>query len=257
MSTRMYMIAALVLCCMPGPAIVHAAQVDAITVSAAISLRNAFEEIGSLYAARTGTKAVFNFGGSGDLMRQIDAGAPVDVFVSAAAKDMDALQVRGLIDAQTRRNIAGNSIVLIVRAGTPSPVTSFEGLASPDVRTIAVGNPKTVPAGRYAEQVFASYRLLPSLKEKFIYTENVRQALDYVARGEVDAGVVYATDAAARASETAVAAAAAGWRHDPVVYPIAVVNGSRHAAEAQAFIRFVTSKDGRALLRKHGFTNVD
>jgi len=254
---RVFIRVALVLCSTMSAAVVHAAPPDAITVSAAISLRNAFEEIGAAFGARTGIRVVYNFGGSGDLVRQIEAGAPVDVFASAAAKDMDALQARGLVDERTRTDFAGNSIVLIVRAGMPAPVTTFEGLASPHVRTIAIGNPMTVPAGRYAEQVFASYRLLPVLKEKLIFTENVRQALDYVARGEVDAGVVYATDAASRPGETVVAAGAAGWRHDPVVYPIAVVNGSGRSAGAEAFIRLVTSKDGRAILRKHGFRTAD
>jgi molybdate transport system substrate-binding protein len=224
-----------------------------ITVSAAISLKNAFEEIGTLYQAHYGTKVIFNFGGSGDLMKQIAGGAPVDVFVSAAQKDMDELEKLGLIDSLTRSNIASNSIVLIVPAGGKTVPRFFEDLNSPDIKRIAVGNPKTVPAGRYAEEVFITYKLLPSIKEKCIYTENVRQALDYVARGEVDAGVVYATDAAARPKETVVIAAAPESSHKPVVYPIAVVSGSQNRPEAKAFISLVLSEEGRKILQMHGF----
>jgi molybdate transport system substrate-binding protein len=126
-------------------------------------------------------------------------------------------------------------------------------LSAAEIKKIAVGNPKTVPAGRYAEEVFGFYQLLSSIKDKFIYAENVRQVLDYVVRGEVDAGVVYATDAAARLKEIKIIATAPEASHKPVVYPIAVVKGTKSEADAKAFIALVLSPEGKKILQKHGF----
>ncbi len=224
-----------------------------ITVSAAISLKNAFEEIGKLHQSKGGPRVLFNFGASGDLARQIEGGAPVDVFASAAQKDMDGLDGKGLILQGTRSNFVANSVVLIVPAGAKTAPASFEGLAAEGIRRIAVGNPKTVPAGKYAEEVLTYYKLLPSIKEKLIFTGNVRQALDYTARGEVDAGIVYSTDAMTRTKEVRIAATAPEKSHKPVIYPIAVVKGTRNEAAAKAFMTFVQSPGGRKILAKYGF----
>ncbi len=239
--------------CLVVPLLAFAGSTKDITVSAAISLKNAFEEIGRLYESRYGTKCVFNFGASGDLMKQIAGGAPVDVFASAAQKDMDELGRQGLIVTATRADFAANSVVLIVPAGAKTSLKSFEGLSAVEIKKIAIGNPKTVPAGRYAEEVFSSYQILPFIKTKFIYTENVRQVLDYVARGEVDAGVVYATDAATRSKEIKILSTAPEASHKPVVYPIAVVKETKSEADAKAFISLVLSQDGKKILQKHGF----
>lgn len=242
--------------CLAIPSVAFAGSTKDITVSAAISLKNAFEEIGRLYESQYGTKCVFNFGASGDLMKQIAGGAPVDVFASAAQKDMDELGKQGLIVTATRADFAANSVVLIVPAGTKTSLKSFEGLSAVEIEKLAIGNPKTVPAGRYAEEVFSSYQILPSIKNKFIYTENVRQVLDYVARGEVDAGVVYATDAATRSKEIKIIVTAPEASHKPVVYPIAVVKGTKSEADAKAFISLVLSQEGNKILKKHGFKTV-
>jgi molybdate transport system substrate-binding protein len=235
------------------PLIALAGSTKDITVSAAISLKNAFAEIGRLYEAQSGIKCVFNFGASGDLLKQIAGGAPVDVFASAAQMEMDEADKQGLIVIVSRSNFAANSVVLIVPAGTKVSLKSFEGLGASEIKKIAVGNPKSVPAGRYAEEVFGSYQMLPSLKDKFIYAENVRQVLDYVARGEVDAGVVYATDAASRSKEIKIIAAAPEASHKPVVYPIAVVKGTKCEEDAKAFISLVLSPEGKKILQKYGF----
>lgn len=224
-----------------------------ITASAAMSLKNAFEEIGKLYESKTGTTCVLNFGASGDLLKQISGGAPVDIFASASKKDMDEADRQGQTIAGTRTDFALNSVVLIVPAGAKTDLKSFEGLKALEIQKIALGNPKSVPAGRYAEDVFSFYNILPSIKDKFIYTENVRQVLDYVARNEVDAGVVFATDAAVRSKEVKVVAAAPESSHQPVVYPIALVKGTKNEADAKAFIALVLSEEGRAVLQKHGF----
>ena len=226
-----------------------------ITVSAAISLKNAFEEIGKLYESRHNVKVLLNFGASGDLAKQIEGGAPADVFASAAPKDMDMLDGKGLLSQGTRVNFAGNSVVLITpRHGTP--LQGFEDLDTAAVMKIALGNPKTVPAGRYAADVLDYYKLSGMIKDKLVFTENVRQALDYVARGEVDAGIVYATDAAVRARDIKLISTAPEASHKPVIYPIAVVKGAKNETSAKAFISLVLSSDGRKILQKYGFKNV-
>jgi molybdate transport system substrate-binding protein len=239
--------------CLAVPLIAFAGSPKDITVSAAISLKNAFEEIGRLYEAQNGTKCIFNFGASGDLAKQIAGGAPVDVFASAAQKDMDDVNKQELIVAGTRADFAANSVVLIVPAGAKTSLKSFDGLSAAEIKKIAVGNPKTVPAGRYAEEVFNSIQILASIKNNLIYAENVRQVLDYVARGEVDAGVVYATDAAVRSKDVKIIATAPEASHKPVVYPIAIVKGAKNEADVKAFIALVLSPEGKKILQKHGF----
>ncbi len=225
-----------------------------ITVSVAISLKNAFEEIGKLYEAKNkGTKVVFNFGASGDLIRQIEGGAPVDVFASAAQKDMDSIEQKGMIMKDTRVNIAANTVVLVVPAGLKAKIKSFEGLTSGEINRIAVGNPKTVPAGRYAQEVFKYYKVAEAIKDKLVFAENVRQVLDYVARGEVDAGIVYSTDAMVRSKEVKIVATAPEASHKPVVYPVAVVKGSKNEASAKEFVALVVSREGKRILEKYGF----
>jgi molybdate transport system substrate-binding protein len=227
-----------------------------ITVSASIVLKNAFEEIGRLYESRTKTRCVFNFGAAGDLLKQISGGAPVDVFAPAAKKFMDEADRQELMVAGTRADFTMNRMVLVVPADSKTALNSFEELNSPAIKKIAVGNPKTVSAGEYADDVFNFYKISASIKDKFIYTENVRQVLDYVARNEVDAGVVFATDAAVRSKEVRVVTAAPEKSHKPAVYTVAVVKGSKYEAEARAFIALLLSDEGQAVLKNYGFKAV-
>ncbi len=226
---------------------------ETLTVSAAMSLKNAFEEVGAEYLAMQREKVVFNFAASGNLAAQIMAGAPVDVFASAAQKDMDDVESHGFIIPGTRRDFAGNSIVLIVPADAETSLNSFESLASDQIKRIAAGNPKTVPAGRYADEVFHYYNLMSLITEKLIFTGNVRQTLDYVVRGEVDAGVVYATDAAMEKKRVRVVAAAPAVSHKPATYPIAIVKGTKRKSSAIAFIKILQSEQGNIILQKYGF----
>ncbi len=238
----------------PATELAVAADQQEIIVSAAISLKNAFEEIGKLFESKyKGVKVSFNFGASGDLVRQIEGGAPVDVFASAAQKDMDEADEKGLIVLNSRVNFAGNSIVLIVPADSKIRIKTFQDLGLNQVGKIAAGNPKTVPAGRYAEEVFVHFRLLTSIKEKLIYAEHVRQVLDYVARGEVDAGVVYSTDAMVRATDIKIVATAPDESHRPVIYPAAVVKSTNKEPLAKAFVSLLISEQGRKVLERHGF----
>ncbi len=228
-----------------------------ITVSAAISLKNAFEEIGKLYEAKNkGTKVVFNFGASGDLIRQIEGGAPVDVFASAAQKDMDEMEKKGFILSGSRVNFAANRVTLVAPVNSGLPIKSFEDLRMDKIKKVAVGNPKTVPAGRYAEEVFLYYKILSDIKDKLVFAENVRQVLDYVARGEVDVGVVYLTDALVRSKEVKIVATAPEASHRPVKYSIAVVKGTKNEAQARDFISLIISWEGQEILKKYGFKAV-
>jgi molybdate transport system substrate-binding protein len=225
-----------------------------ITVSAAISLQNAFEEIGRIFKGHhPEARLLFNFGASGDLARQIEAGAPVDVFASSAQKDMDDIDRKGLILSGSRTNFAGNGVVLIKPTLSSIRIESFEDLKKAEVKRIVIGNPKTVPAGRYAEEVLKSLKLRDGIMDKLVLVENVRQALDYVARNEVDAGMVYTTDAMIRSKEVRIVMKAPQGSHQPVVYPIGVVKGSKDESLARDFITFAVSGDGKDILKKYGF----
>jgi molybdate transport system substrate-binding protein len=231
-----------------------AEQTSGITVSAAISLKNAFEEIGKLYESQnTSEKVEFNFGASGDLMAQIKGGAPVDVFASAALKDMDELDKEGLVVKDTKTNFVTNSVVLIVSSFSRVELASFEDLKKTEVKKIAVGNPQTVPVGWYSNETFQYYKISDMIKNKLVFAENVRQVLDYVVRDEVDAGIVYSTDAMVKQQEVKIVMTAPEASHKPIIYPIAVVRGTKYEKAAKAFISLVTSDEGRKILSKYGF----
>ncbi|MGI8786420.1 MAG: molybdate ABC transporter substrate-binding protein [Pyrinomonadaceae bacterium] len=227
-----------------------------LTVSAAISLKDAFNEIGNSYKSKTNRKIDFNFGASGVLQQQIETGAPVDVFASAGERQMDELAKLDLIDAATRRDFARNALVLIVPQDSKSSVNSFSDLMKTEVRKIAAGNPKTVPAGQYAEESLTKMNLQNAVRSKLILAENVRQVLDYVARGEVDAGIVYATDALTAKENVRVIATADENSHAPILYPLAIIKNSRQKQAAQNFADFINGREGQAILRKYGFMNV-
>jgi molybdate transport system substrate-binding protein len=238
----------------PAPGSVPA-NADELTVSAAVSLKDAFNEIAELNEKRNGTKVHFNFGASGVLQKQIESGAPADVFASAGAKQMDELVARGFIIPSTRADFVRNALVLVVPAKGPE-IGSFGDLANPAVKKVAVGNPKTVPAGQYTEQTLNRLKLLPQIQSKLIFAEDVRQVLDYVVRDEVEAGVVYSSDALSAGHKIKVVARAADESHDPILYPIAVVKESKQQDAARRFIDLVLSPEGQGILAKHGFVSI-
>ena len=167
-----------------------------LTVSAAASLADAMREIGTRFeATRTGSSVRFNFAASGVLVQQIVQGAPVDVFASADAQTMDRGIAARVIDATTRRDFAANALVMVTAADGAPALSALKDLAGPSVKRIAIGKPASVPAGRYAQQALTAAGLLPALEPRLVYADNVRQVLDYVSRGEVEAGFVYRTDA--------------------------------------------------------------
>ena len=236
-----------------SPARTTSAQAGGIVVAAAISLHEAFNEIGRLYNDQTGATVTFSFASSGELETQIEAGAPVDVFASAGEKELDQLQAKHLIDESTRSDFARNALVLVVPAGSKLVLHSFPELQQLNVKRIAIGNPKTVPAGQYAEQLLRNLQLWSRVESRLVLAENVRQVLDYVGREEVEAGIIYATDVSIARGKVTVVAAAPERDYGPVLYGIAVMKDSASAQAARGFANLVRSPDGVRILTKYGF----
>lgn len=223
-----------------------------LTVSAAASLRNVLEEVKQDYAnIQPNIKIIYNFGASGALQQQIEQGANVDVFISAAAKQMDALQSKNLLLADTRKNLLGNQIVLIV-PNNAQDISSFRDLTGDRITRIALGEPKSVPAGKYAQEVLNYFKIFELTKSKFIFAKDVRQVLSYVETENVDAGIVYATDAKLSKLVKIVATALAK-SHSPVVYPVAVIQSSKNITQARSFVDFLLSKEANKIYGKYGF----
>lgn len=221
-----------------------------LIISAAASLTNAFEDMKPLFeAAHPETALVFNFAASGTLLKQMEQGAPVDVFASADQETMD--KAEPLLLPTSRTDFTGNALVLIVPTESTSPVATPEDLQNEAIKLVAIGNPESVPVGRYTKGALSVSGLYETLAPKFVLAESVRQVLDYVARGEVQAGFVYASDAALRSDKTKVVAEISGTK--PIVYPIAVLNNSAQKDLAQAFIALVRGPEGQAILAKYGF----
>jgi molybdate transport system substrate-binding protein len=230
------------------------ASAQEVTLSVAISLKEVTEDLGRTFmASHPGVTLRYNFGASGDLQKQIEAGAPVDVFLSAAQRQMDDLEKQKLIIASTRRAFARNVLVVVKPADSSVDLSKVNDLLESRVVHIAIGNPKTVPAGQYAEESLRALGLWDRVQPKLVFAENVRQVLDYVARGEVEVGFVYATDAATRGQGVKEAFRAPDDSYRPVVYPGAVVAASKQPALAQAFLDLLASPQGRAVLSRLGF----
>jgi len=235
----------------PSP---QASKAD-LTVSAAISLKDALDEAKQTYIAANPTVAIaVNYGASGTLQLQIEQGAPVDVFLSAAPKQMDALETKGLLLEGTRKNLLRNEVVLIVPKDSTLGISSFQDLTRADVKQIALGEPVTVPAGQYAKEVLTSLGIYDAVNAKAILGKDVRQVLTYVETGNVDAGIVYATDAMSSAKVKVVATAPAK-SHAPVIYPAAVIKASKDPTAARAFLDFLASPQGLAIFQKYGFAS--
>jgi molybdate transport system substrate-binding protein len=192
-----------------------------------------------------------NFGASGALLQQLAKGAPVDVFASADQETMDMAQQQGLVRAAGRRDFVRNTLVLVVPSDSSAPIRSLDDLTQSNVKRVAIGIPASVPVGRYSKHALEAKGLWSKVEAKAINTQNVRQSLDYVARGEVDAGFVYATDAAVMKDKVKVAFEVP--LDIAIRYPIARTAASTNAAEAERFIGYVLSPAGQAVLGKFGF----
>lgn len=230
----------------------HAPRRTVLTLSVAASLQEVLTETEAAYRQDHPTVEFRNnLGSSGTLAREIEQGAPVDAFLSAAAKPMDDVEAKGLIEQGTRRNLLFNSLVLI--APRDSQLQGFEGLAGRSVKLIALGDPASVPAGQYGQQTLAAMHLLEKVNAKLVLGKDVRQVLTYVETGNADAGIVYATDAQISDRVRVVAVAPAS-SHDAIVYPAAIVKASRNGQAARGFVDYLSSPAAKAVFIKHGFT---
>lgn len=223
-----------------------------LVVSAAASLTNAFQKVAAAYEAKhPGTHVVLNFAASDVLLQQIANGAPADVFASADQKAMDKAQAQNVLMDGSRKNFATNQLVLIKPRASGLTVASLDDLKQPSIRHIAYGDPASVPVGRYTQGALEAAGVWSVVSAKGVLAQSVRQALDYVARDEVDVGFVYATDAAIMPDKVTVALRVTSTI--PISYPIAVIKTSRSPAQAQAFEQFVLSPEGQQLLGAAGF----
>ncbi len=224
-----------------------------LNVSAASSLTDALTAVNELYMQQNkNVTVVANFASSGTLQKQIEQGAPADVFISAGAKQMDALQTENLTIKDTRANLLNNKVVLVVPINSALDITSFADLAKDDVKQIAIGDPESVPAGTYGKQALEQLGIYGQVQSKFILCTDVRQVLSYVEAGNVDAGIVYATDAAITAS-VKIAADAPAEVNAKIVYPAAVIKASKNAEAAKAYLTFLFSSEAKAVFEKYGF----
>ena len=222
-----------------------------LLVSAAASLTDAFKDIGKDYEAQhPGVTVRFNFAATGPLLQQIEQGAPVDVFASADQQSMDKAEKGGFVQAGSRVDFTGNGLMLISPAGK-TEVKGLADLSSPQVLKISVGNPESVPVGRYTKASLEKEGLWESLTTKYIMGSSVKQVLEYVIRGEVEAGFVFATDAAIAKDKVRVVTEIPTVK--PIVYPVAVVAASAQKEQAQTFIAYLKSAEGQAVLVKYGF----
>ena len=230
---------------------------EPIRVGVAVSLKEAIAEIGKAFETETGTRVEFSFGSSGQISAQIKSGAPIDAFISAARQQVDEMTKGKWVEPGSERIVAGNTLVLIVPRDSEHSINSFESLSSSKIKRLAVGEPKSVPAGQYAAQVLEKLKLRDALKDKVVFGSNVRQVMDYVARGEVTAGIVYETDAKQAGGKVKVVANAPRDSHDPIVYPAVVLNRSKKHAGAKKFIDYLAGDRARKILTDRGFTTPD
>jgi molybdate transport system substrate-binding protein len=224
-------------------------------VLAASSMQEALEEAADAWAATGQPRPVLSFAATSALARQVEAGAPGDLLVSADEEWMDRIEAAGLIAPASRRNLAGNALVLVAPAGEPvslalAPGVDLAPLLGPG--RLAIAEPATVPAGRYGKAALTALGAWPQVQDRLAIAENVRAALALVSRGEAPLGVVYATDALAEPGVQVLGTFPAG-SHPPIVYPLARLTAASHP-QAEAFAAFLLADEGQAILRRHGFT---
>jgi molybdate transport system substrate-binding protein len=227
-------------------------QQSELTISAATSMQKALEELRVLYSQKhPQTNIVFNFGSSGSLQHQIEQGAAVDIFISAAPEQMNSLATEKLLLSETRHDLVKNKMVLIVPSNNKS-IDSFADLADRAVEKIALGEPTSVPAGQYAQEILTSLDLIEEVKPKAIYGTDVRQVFNYVATGNTDAGIVYRTDALDN-KQVKIVDVAPESSHSPVVYPVAIIKESKNTQAAKQVLQFLFTAEAQAIFQRNGF----
>jgi molybdate transport system substrate-binding protein len=238
-----------------GPAAqgtVWAADKTAFRVSAAISMKDAISALRDMYTRKNPTVEVLvNFGSSGLLQKQIEEGAPVDLFISAGKKQMDDLAAKRLIVPETRFDLLGNEIVLVVANEKKGVIKTFEDLTD-KAKSMSIGQPETVPAGKYGKETLTSLKLWDRVKGKVMFAKDVRQVLAYVESGNVDAGLVYVTDTVVMKSGVVVATAPKG-SHSPILYPMAIIKDGKNRDAAKKFMEFLKSAEAAKVFATYKF----
>lgn len=226
-----------------------------LLVSAAASMTDVLGEIALSYKeVAPNIKLVFTFGPSGGLQAQIEEGAPVDIFISAAQKQMNALKEKDLLVEETIYTLLVNKVVLITPKEDNIGITSFKDLTSnANIKKIALGDPSNVPVGQYSEEIFTSLNILDQIKEKAIYGSDVRTVLTWVENKEVDAGLVYETDAMTSDKVKIVRKAPEG-SHKEVTYPLSVIKTSKYIEEAKEFLAYLRTSEAGEIFTKYGFS---
>ena len=226
-----------------------------LTISAAASLTEAMGEIKTLYKKENPNVTInYNFGSSGTLQQQIEQGATADLFFSAATKQMNALQKKGLLINSTKVNLLGNSVVLITKSDSKLGINDFNNFVNSKTKKIALGEPKTVPVGQYSEEILISLKILDKVKAKAVYGKDVKEVLSWVESGDADAGIVYGTDAKTSSKVKVVATAGKELYKTPVVYPAAVIKASKNIDDTKAFLKFLSSNKAKAVFTSYGFS---
>ena len=224
-----------------------------LNISAAVSLKDALTEIQKNYQAKNPhSKLLFNLGATGSLQKQIEQGAPADIFISAAPKQMNELQEKKLINPATRKNFVENKLVVVVPKDSKLSLTKYKDLTQAGVNKIALGETAVVPAGQYAKEVLQKLAIWDKVQDKVVYAKDARTVLAYTETGNVEAGIVYKTDAASSNKVKIVATAPEG-SHQPIVYPIAVVASTKQAKTAEDFVNYLFTPESKVILEKHGF----
>ncbi|SMD11665.1 molybdate ABC transporter substrate-binding protein [Sporomusa malonica] len=224
-----------------------------LTISAAVSLKDALTEIQNKYQAKNpNVKLVYNLGASGSLQKQIEQGAPADIFISAAPKQMDELEAKNLINKATRKNLVENKLVVVVPKESKIEITNFADLAKDSVQKLALGETATVPAGQYAQEALNKLGAWDKVKDKVVFAKDVRTVLAYAETGNVDAGIVYKTDALS-SEKVKITATAPEGSHKPVVYPAALLAATKQPKAAEEFLAYLYSSESKAVFEKYGF----
>ncbi|WEG12374.1 molybdate ABC transporter substrate-binding protein [Pullulanibacillus sp. KACC 23026] len=223
-----------------------------LTISAAASMQDALNEVKDAYEKTSPNKLVINFGSSGTLETQIEQGAPVDLFLSAAEDNMKALSDKGLIDPTHETDLLKNDLVLIVPKTSSLSIKSLDDLKSDSVKKVGIGIPDSVPAGAYAKEALTNTKDWDAVQPKLVQGKDVRQVLDYVETGNVEAGIVYRTDALI-SSKVKIAATIPDSEHSPIVYPVGIIKDSKHAKAAQDFYKFLQTDQAGKIFEKYGF----
>ena len=232
-----------------GLAVGRAAE---ITVFAAASLTDGLKEAAAVYEKQSGDKIHFDFGASSMLARQIEEGAPADIFFSADEAKMDGLEAKGLILKETRRTRLSNSLVIVTAANSELKIESPADLAGPKIKRVALADPKSVPAGIYSKAFFEKQKLWAEVEPKVVATDNVRAALAAVESGNIEAGMVFKTDATI-SKKVKVTCEIAPQDGPKISYPMAVIKSSKQVEAAKKFVEYLGSDDAGKIFEKYGF----